>query len=98
MAGHYPHPQSTIHYPRHAAGPTETKRQEWGEGGYNPPLMDRLWAPWRMTYIKSHKDSTPCFICAALRSKRDDRNLVVARGRSCVAMLNRYPYATGHLM
>jgi ATP adenylyltransferase len=51
-----------------------------------------------MAYIKSHKDSTPCFLCAAIRSKRDDRHHVLERGRSCFAILNRYPYANGHLM
>jgi ATP adenylyltransferase len=60
--------------------------------------MDRLWAPWRMPYIKSHKDSAPCFLCAALRSKKDAAHYIVERGRTCVAILNRYPYATGHLM
>lgn len=60
--------------------------------------MDRLWAPWRMAYIKNHKDSTPCFMCAAVKSKRDEANLIVERGRVCLAILNRFPYANGHLM
>src|SRR5688500_1631390 len=62
------------------------------------PNMERLWAPWRMDYIKNHKDSTPCFLCAAVKSKRDEANLIVVRGQSCLAILNRYPYANGHLM
>ena len=60
--------------------------------------MERLWAPWRMTYIKGHKDSTPCFLCAAVKAKRDATHFIVERGRSCFAILNRYPYATGHVM
>lgn len=51
-----------------------------------------------MTYIKNHKDSAPCFLCAALRSKRDDVHHIVERGRSCFAILNKFPYANGHLM
>ena len=51
-----------------------------------------------MAYIKGHKDSSPCFLCAAIRSKRDSANYVVERGRDCFAILNRFPYATGHLM
>ncbi len=51
-----------------------------------------------MKYIKGHKDSSPCFLCAALRSKRDGASLIVERGRSCFAILNRYPYANGHVM
>ena len=51
-----------------------------------------------MSYIKNHKDSTPCFMCAALKSKRDDANYILERGRACFAILNRYPYANGHIM
>jgi ATP adenylyltransferase len=60
--------------------------------------MDRLWAPWRMAYIKNHKDTTPCFLCAAYKSRRDAANLIVKRGVTALAILNRYPYANGHLM
>jgi len=60
--------------------------------------MERLWAPWRMTYIKKHSDQAPCFLCAAVKGKRDRSTFVVARGRHCFAILNRYPYASGHLM
>src|SRR5688572_5262525 len=60
--------------------------------------MDRLWAPWRMEYIKNHKDTSPCFLCQAHRSKRDERSLIIERGESCFAILNRFPYANGHLM
>jgi ATP adenylyltransferase len=51
-----------------------------------------------MAYIKNHKDSTPCFLCAAARSKRDDLHHIVERGRVAFAILNRYPYSNGHLM
>jgi ATP adenylyltransferase len=60
--------------------------------------MDRMWAPWRMAYLRKHSDKTPCFICAAVRQKRDRANLIVARGRTCLTMLNRFPYNVGHLM
>lgn len=60
--------------------------------------MERMWAPWRMKYIKSHSDEDPCFLCASVRQKRDPANLVVGRGTSCFVILNRYPYNVGHLM
>jgi ATP adenylyltransferase len=55
-----------------------------------------LWAPWRIKYITGAKPSE-CIFCAAAASEGDDR-FVVARGRSCVMMLNAFPYAPGHLM
>jgi len=44
-----------------------------------------------------------CFLCRAA-AKFDDEteanrlNLVVQRGQQCVVMLNRFPYANGHLL
>jgi ATP adenylyltransferase len=57
-----------------------------------------LWAPWRIDFIRSEKGEG-CFLCG----KRDDRSspdeeLVVGRGRHVFAILNRYPYNSGHLM
>lgn len=60
--------------------------------------MDRLWAPWRMAYIKKHSDADPCFLCAGVRQKKDRTNLILRRGEHAVVMLNRFPYNIGHLM
>lgn len=61
--------------------------------------MDTLWAPWRMKYIKAAiKGGDPCFFCAHLRERRDAKNLILHRGATCLSILNRYPYNTGHLM
>ncbi len=38
----------------------------------------------------------PCFLCAAAAA--DDDQLVVARDRATVTILNRYPYNTGHVL
>ncbi len=60
--------------------------------------MKHLWAPWRMEYInKVHKEKG-CFICQALKSKNDRKNLLVARYPKSVVIMNRYPYNTGHLL
>lgn len=60
--------------------------------------MDRLWAPWRSPYLKKVGKKEPCFLCATPRQKRDRRNHIVARGKTCFAILNLYPYNVGHLL
>jgi ATP adenylyltransferase len=57
----------------------------------------RLWAPWRLEYIKAEKPEQ-CIFCAALGSDDDPGNWVVHRGEHCFVMLNAYPYTNGHLM
>lgn len=41
-----------------------------------------------------------CFLCRIIRegARADARNLVIQRGRTCLLLLNRYPYGNGHLM
>ena len=56
-----------------------------------------LWAPWRMAYIGGAKQRS-CIFCAGARGADARRKLVLARTRDAVVMLNRYPYANGHLM
>jgi ATP adenylyltransferase len=61
--------------------------------------MERLWAPWRLQYVKSASDADEmeCVFCA--KQGADDHDaLVVHRGERCFAMLNLYPYTNGHLM
>jgi ATP adenylyltransferase len=58
---------------------------------------ERLWAPWRLDYIKGPK-SDACIFCAAVEDDRDAERYVVARGERCFVMLNAYPYNNGHLM
>lgn len=59
--------------------------------------MKQLWSPWRMKYIQSNKVKD-CIFCRALSQLDDEQNLVIARGKSVFAMLNLYPYTSGHLM
>jgi ATP adenylyltransferase len=55
-----------------------------------------------MPYLKSiAKKEAPggCFFCDYVKAPaRDRENLVVLRGRACFTLLNRYPYAGGHLL
>jgi ATP adenylyltransferase len=60
--------------------------------------MKRLFTPWRMTYIKNISPSNECIFCAALKATDGPENLVVVRGSLAFVILNRFPYASGHLM
>ena len=62
--------------------------------------MEQLWAPWRMTYIGGGGEKPGgCFFCDAWNGVGDEkRHLLLARGKSCLVMLNRYPYSNAHLM
>ncbi len=59
--------------------------------------MDRLWAPWRMDYIKSSKENG-CIFCKKSKSNCDRENLVLFRGKETFVLMNLYPYSNGHLM
>jgi ATP adenylyltransferase len=57
----------------------------------------RLWAPWRLEYIKGPKPEE-CIFCAGPGAGDDAAKYVVRRGEHCFAMLNAFPYNNGHLM
>jgi ATP adenylyltransferase len=58
-----------------------------------------LWAPWRLEYIKSADEAEGCVFCVeAADELQADESLVVRRGVAAVALLNKYPYSSGHLM
>ena len=71
-----------------------------------------LWAPWRISYLKSLSDADPvepnssgpggCFLCGAVQpdlseAEFRERLMLLADERG-VLMMNRYPYANGHLL
>jgi ATP adenylyltransferase len=61
--------------------------------------MDSLHAPWRIEYILAPKSaSVESLFTQIAQSSDDEANLVIARDRTCYALLNRYPYTGGHLM
>jgi len=62
--------------------------------------VQRIWAPWRLEYVKdASKDiESECIFCAAIAEDDDEANLVVHRGERCFVILNKYPYTNGHLM
>ncbi len=66
--------------------------------------MERLWTPWRMAFIEQEADgaaaSPDCFLCVkpAEGPARDRENLILFRGQRAYALLNLYPYNSGHVM
>ena len=76
-------------------------------------MTDTLWAPWRMKWIagaakprgasrgaasKAQKAPRQCLFCRVAKTHADRRDLVLARRAHALLMLNRYPYASAHLM
>ncbi len=58
-----------------------------------------LWAPWRLEYIKQADEQVECVFCEeAAGSLAIDESLLIHEGEEAVAILNKYPYSSGHLM
>jgi ATP adenylyltransferase len=60
-------------------------------------VLRQLWAPWRLEYIQSADQQEDCVFCRA-PGLDDEAGLIVHRGERAFVLLNRYPYASGHLM
>ena len=56
-----------------------------------------LWAPWRLEYVAQADELPGCPLCAEAAGEIDD-SLVVHRGTHAFALLNKFPYSSGHLM
>lgn len=65
-----------------------------------PDGFQRLWTPHRMAYITAGAEvnrGTGCPFCAA-PDLSDADGLVVYRGKTAYALLNLFPYNSGHLL
>src|SRR5262245_32781388 len=61
--------------------------------------MDKIWAPWRAKYIiKDMKKEKGCIFCRIFKERTDGRNFVVRRTKNSYAVLNIYPYNSGHML
>jgi ATP adenylyltransferase len=61
--------------------------------------MEPLHAPWRIEYILAPKpENAESLFTRIAQSSDDEANFVIARDRTCYALLNTYPYTGGHLM
>ena len=69
-------------------------------------MVEHLRAGWRMPYIRSGgdgpafevPDGSTLFETILHSGRPDDETLVVWRGEHSFALLNRYPYTSGHVM
>ncbi|HUG16380.1 MAG TPA: HIT domain-containing protein [Thermomicrobiales bacterium] len=59
--------------------------------------MERLWTPWRMSYV-SERGTSGCVLCVPDSPAHDIERLIVQRGENAYSMLNLYPYNTGHVL
>ncbi len=60
--------------------------------------MEQLWAPWRLAYVQEAGAAEGCVFCAESAGELGASSLVVHRGDRVVVLLNKFPYASGHLM
>jgi len=68
--------------------------------------LDRLWAGWRTSYIDQasndpsvlRPDQSGRSLFERILELPDEEGFVLWRGERCAALLNAYPYGTGHLM
>jgi ATP adenylyltransferase len=60
-------------------------------------MTKHLWAPWRLEYIQQADEQPGCVFCNAVAGD-DEELLVVHRGERALVLLNKFPYASGHLM
>ncbi len=60
-------------------------------------MTKQLWAPWRLEYMQAADEQDGCVFCLA-QAGDDEESLVVQRGRRAFVLLNKFPYASGHVM
>jgi ATP adenylyltransferase len=83
--------------------PQPREPQEPGEGDVfsgEPDAFGRLWTPHRMVYIKGENKFAEGDECPFDRAPKlsDEEALIVARGALVYAVLNLYPYNSGHVL
>lgn len=61
--------------------------------------MQRLWAPWRETYITGiTTKQKSCVFCRILPAHKDKQHMIFIRKPLAYAVLNLYPYSSGHCL
>jgi len=62
-------------------------------------MTQPLWAPWRLEYIQQAGEQAGCVFCDEATGAIDPKeSLLVRSGEAAIALLNKYPYSSGHLM
>jgi ATP adenylyltransferase len=60
-------------------------------------VTKQLWAPWRLEYIEQADELPGCVFCLAAEGS-DEEGLIVHRGGRGFVLLNKFPYASGHVL
>ncbi|MES2308424.1 MAG: HIT domain-containing protein, partial [Verrucomicrobiota bacterium] len=60
--------------------------------------MQHLWAPWRSEYIQNPVHCGADLFLKMVQENEDEKNHIIARRKSCFAILNAFPYNAGHTM
>jgi ATP adenylyltransferase len=78
---------------------TEYNTESSSEFAAVADAFQRLWTPHRMVYIENGQPpgAKLCPFCVA-PSLDDEKALIVARGKHAFALLNLFPYNSGHLL
>lgn len=88
-------------------GPAPDAPTAASAGGGPPPGLARLWAGWRYAYLDqapddgdtaASGDGWSLFERILGSGLPDAQTYIVWRGERCFAILNAYPYGSGHLM
>jgi len=69
-------------------------------------FMARMWAGWRLPYINGNDDAAGAGCARGSVGVRrifrsdlpDESTYILWRGETCFALMNAFPYTTGHLM
>ena len=59
--------------------------------------MRRLWAPWRISYIRAREEKG-CIFCSKRKSNNDKDSLILSRSDHSFVLMNLYPYNNAHLL
>jgi ATP adenylyltransferase len=97
-----PEPPASVSSPATAEAEFPDAELSGGEvpGAGVPDAFERLWTPHRLAYIKgAGKPTGPeaCPFCIA-PTLSDEDGLIVARGELVYAIMNLYPYNSGHVL
>ena len=61
-------------------------------------MTKQIWAPWRLAYVAEAGSQDGCVFCAEAAGGLGDDSLLVAPGERAFALLNKFPYSSGHVM
>lgn len=59
--------------------------------------MERIWSPWRHSYVTRGEEDPGCVFCNA-QGNEQGRQLIVHDAPLAYVILNLYPYNAGHLL